>query len=47
MRRDIPTIVAHISADLFAADAALHEQRMFGDVTPDFPATLYEAAIRG
>ena len=47
MRRDIPTIVAAISRDLFAADAAAHEVRMFGDVAPDFPPTLYAAAVRG
>lgn len=46
MRRDIPTIVAAISRDLFAADAALHEPRMFADVPPDFPPALYAAAVR-
>jgi len=47
MRRDIPTIVAAISRDLFAADARLHETRMFGDVPPDFPAELYAKSVRG
>jgi cation diffusion facilitator CzcD-associated flavoprotein CzcO len=47
MRRDIPTIVAAISRDLFAADAPAHEARMFGDVPPDFPAELYAKSVRG
>jgi cation diffusion facilitator CzcD-associated flavoprotein CzcO len=47
MRRDIPTIVAAISRDLFAADAPAHEARMFGDVAADFPAALYAGAVRG
>lgn len=46
MRRDIPAIVARISHDLFAADAAQHEQRMFGDVAPDFPPELYTQSVR-
>jgi len=46
MRRDIPTIVARISSDLFAADADHHARRMAGDVAPDFPADAYEAAVR-
>ena len=47
MRRDIPTIVAAISRDLFAADAPAHEAPMFGEVAPDFPAALYAGAVRG
>ncbi|MSP04488.1 MAG: NAD(P)/FAD-dependent oxidoreductase [Acetobacteraceae bacterium] len=46
MRRDIPAIVARISRDLFQTDAAAHEQRMFGDVAPDFPPELYASALR-
>lgn len=46
MRRDIPTIVARISRDLFLADAAVHKTRMLGDVVPDFPPSLYAPAVR-
>ena len=46
MKRDIPTIVARISSDLFAADAVAHEKRMFSDVAPDFTPEIYAAAVR-
>ena len=46
MRRDIPAIVARISRDLLLGDMAAHEQRMFADVAPDFPPSLYAAAVR-
>ena len=46
MKRDVPTIVARISADLFAADLPAHQRRMTGPVPPDFSETLYAAAIR-
>jgi cation diffusion facilitator CzcD-associated flavoprotein CzcO len=46
MKRDVPTIVASISRDLFAADLASHERRMTGTVPPDFTEALYGAAIR-
>lgn len=47
MKRDIPTVVARISQDLFHADIALHEQRMRGDVAADFGPELYASAVRG
>lgn len=46
MKRDIPAVTARISRDLFLADLPLHEQRMRGDVRPDFPPALYEAAVQ-
>jgi cation diffusion facilitator CzcD-associated flavoprotein CzcO len=46
MKRDIPTIVARISRDLFLADLETLERRMRGAVPPDFPAELYARAVR-
>jgi cation diffusion facilitator CzcD-associated flavoprotein CzcO len=46
MKRDVPTIVARISSDLFAADLPAHQQRMTGSVPPDFTEAMYAAAIR-
>ncbi|HET7884336.1 MAG TPA: NAD(P)-binding domain-containing protein [Acetobacteraceae bacterium] len=46
MKRDIPTVVARISHDLFLADAAQHERRMIGDVPADFAPALYASAVR-
>ncbi len=46
MKRDIPTIVARISADLFQADLDALRQRMLGDVAPDFTDALYRSAVR-
>jgi FAD-dependent urate hydroxylase len=45
MKRDIPTIVARISSDLFLADHAAHQRRMTGDVAPDFGPEIYASAI--
>lgn len=45
MKRDIPAVVSRISRDLFVADLALHEQRMTGDVAPDFSPELYSASV--
>ena len=45
MKRDIPTIVARISSDLFLADAEAHRRRMTGDVPPDFGREIYPSAI--
>lgn len=45
MKRDIPTIVARISADLFQADLDVLRKRMIGDVAPDFTDALYRGAI--
>jgi FAD-dependent urate hydroxylase len=46
MKRDIPTIVARISSDLFLADIGAHERRMTGDVAPDFSEEIYASAVR-
>jgi FAD-dependent urate hydroxylase len=46
MRRDIPTIVARISSDLFFADIDAHQRRMTSDVAPDFGSDIYTSAIR-
>jgi len=45
MKRDIPTIVAHISRDLFLADFDQHARRMTADVAPDFAKTAYASAV--
>jgi hypothetical protein len=46
MKRDIPTIVARISSDLFIADSPAHHRRMTGDVPPDFGRGIYASAIQ-
>jgi len=46
MKRDIPTVTARISHDLFLADIAQHERRMTGDVPADFSPALYASAVR-
>jgi hypothetical protein len=46
MKRDIPVIVARISADLFHADLEVLRHRMTGDVAPDFTEELYRCAVR-
>jgi cation diffusion facilitator CzcD-associated flavoprotein CzcO len=45
MKRDIPTVVARISRDLFLADLSHHERRMTADVPPDFGPEAYAAAV--
>jgi cation diffusion facilitator CzcD-associated flavoprotein CzcO len=45
MRRDIPSVVAQISRDLFLADLDLHQRRITGPVAPDFDETLYRGAL--
>ncbi len=46
MKRDIPVIVARISADLFDADLGMLRMRMMGDVAPDFTDALWRRAVR-
>ncbi len=46
MKRDIPTIAARISKDLFLADMDIHDERMRGSVPPDFGPEKYQAAVR-
>jgi hypothetical protein len=46
MKRDIPTIVARISSDLFRADLDTLRVRMTGSVAPDFTDALYRSAVR-
>jgi cation diffusion facilitator CzcD-associated flavoprotein CzcO len=46
MKRDIPTIVGRISADLFRADLDTLRVRMTGNVAPDFTDALYRSAVR-
>jgi cation diffusion facilitator CzcD-associated flavoprotein CzcO len=45
MKRSLPTVVARISRDLFLADLDRHDQRMRGDVPPDFGPDLYASAV--
>jgi cation diffusion facilitator CzcD-associated flavoprotein CzcO len=45
MKRGVPAIVARISRDLFLADLEMHRRRLAADVAPDFPETLYAAAV--
>jgi cation diffusion facilitator CzcD-associated flavoprotein CzcO len=44
-KRDIPSVVARISRDLFLADLPAHERRINGPVAADFDAALYASAI--
>ena len=46
MKRDIPTVVARISNDLFLGDLQAHEKRMTGDVAADFSPEMYARAVR-
>jgi cation diffusion facilitator CzcD-associated flavoprotein CzcO len=46
MKRDIPTVVAQISRDLFLADLLGHERRITGDVAPDFTEEMYARAVQ-
>ena len=45
MKRGVAAIVSRISRDLFLADLDAHEQRMTGDVAPEFAEELYAAAL--
>jgi hypothetical protein len=45
-KRDIPSVVARISRDLFLADLAAHEERINGPVAEDFDAALYASSVR-
>jgi cation diffusion facilitator CzcD-associated flavoprotein CzcO len=44
-KRDIPSVVARISRDLFLADLPAHERRINGPVAADFDAALYASAV--
>ena len=44
-KRDIPSVVARISRDLFLADLPAHEQRISGPVAEDFDASLYASSV--
>ena len=45
MKRGLPAVTARISRDLFFADFPAHQQRLIGDVAPEFPPELYAAAV--
>jgi hypothetical protein len=45
MKRGLPAVVARISRDLFLADLPAHEQRLDGEVEPEFTPDLYAAAV--
>jgi FAD-dependent urate hydroxylase len=45
-KRDIPSVVARISRDLFLADLDAHKERINGPVAEDFDASLYASAVR-
>jgi cation diffusion facilitator CzcD-associated flavoprotein CzcO len=45
MKRSLPTVVSRISHDLFLADLDRHDQRMRGNVPPDFGPDLYASAV--
>jgi len=45
MKRGIPAVTARISRDLFLADLPAHEQRLSGDVAPEFSEALYARAV--
>jgi FAD-dependent urate hydroxylase len=44
-KRDIPSVVARISRDLFLADLSAHEERINAPVAEDFDAALYASAV--
>ncbi len=46
MKRDIPVITSHISADLFDAELDVLRQRMVSDVPPGFTDDIYRSAVR-
>jgi hypothetical protein len=45
MKRGVAAVVSRISRDLFFADLDAHEQRITGDVAPEFGEELYAAAV--
>lgn len=46
MKRGLPAVAARISRDLFFADFPAHQQRLSGDVAPEFTEALYASAVR-
>ncbi|WP_460437212.1 NAD(P)-binding domain-containing protein [Ancylobacter sonchi] len=44
-RRDIPSVVARISRDLFLADLDAHERRITGTIAAEFDESLYASAV--
>jgi FAD-dependent urate hydroxylase len=46
MKRGLPAVAARISRDLFFADFPAHQQRLSGDVAPEFNEGLYASAVR-
>jgi cation diffusion facilitator CzcD-associated flavoprotein CzcO len=46
MKRGLPAVAARISRDLFFADFPAHQQRLSGDVAPEFTEDLYASAVR-
>ena len=46
MKRGLPAVAARISRDLFFADFPAHQQRLSGDVAPEFNEALYASAVR-
>ncbi len=45
-KRDIPSVVARISRDLFLADLPAHQERINGFVAEDFDTSLYASSVR-
>jgi cation diffusion facilitator CzcD-associated flavoprotein CzcO len=45
MKRGLPAVAARISRDLFFADFPAHQQRLSGDVEPEFTEALYASAV--
>ncbi len=46
MKRGLPAVTQRISRDLFFADFPAHQQRLSGDVAPEFDEALYASAVR-
>ncbi|WGD53588.1 NAD(P)/FAD-dependent oxidoreductase [Bradyrhizobium sp. CB1650] len=44
-KRDIPSVVARISRDLFLADLDAHEHRINGPIAEDFDVSLYRSSV--
>lgn len=45
MKRGLPAVTQRISRDLFFADFPAHEKRLTSDIAPEFPESLYAAAV--
>ena len=45
MKRGLPAVTQRISRDLFFADFAAHARRLTSEIAPEYPESLYAAAV--